>query len=309
MIVLRGRPKRIDRIGFSPDGTTLAAPSYAGTLQLWRGPPFDGPAELHPEAGYVLDVQFAPPGGRLLLGGGQPRVYDPGRRHTTPLPAWNGYWHFAVQPDGQRFVLAGNNSPSIPPTFRIACRPTAAPADDAAAWTLTVPGAVWSRPVFLADGARFVLVEADQSTTYRWYRYRFVIRSAATGEIDAEVRPLADDTHPYGLTASPDGRWLATLRATRIPVYDTADLSRPAVELRNDNRREFTGLAFHPSGRYLAATSNDATVKLYDTASWQLAKTFTWDVGRMRCIAFSPDGTLAAAGSDTGKVVVWDVDL
>src|SRR5207253_1850182 len=33
------------------------------------------------------------------------------------------------------------------------------------------------------------------------------------------------------------------------------------------------------------------------------------EVRKMRSIAFSPDGALAAAGSDTGKVVVWDVDL
>jgi WD40 repeat protein len=78
---------------------------------------------------------------------------------------------------------------------------------------------------------------------------------------------------------------------------------------QNENSHQFTGIAFHPSGRYLAATSNDATVKLYDTTTWQVAKTYTWDIGRMRSIAFSPDGTLAAAGSDTGKVVVWDVDL
>ena len=39
------------------------------------------------------------------------------------------------------------------------------------------------------------------------------------------------------------------------------------------------------------------------------AKTFTWNIGKMRSIAFSPDGTLAAAGSDSGKVVVWDVDV
>jgi WD40 repeat protein len=72
---------------------------------------------------------------------------------------------------------------------------------------------------------------------------------------------------------------------------------------------QFTGLAFHPSGKYLGATNNDQTVKLYDTQTWELAKTFTWAIGKMRSIAFSPDGTLAAAGSDTGKVVVWDVDL
>lgn len=77
----------------------------------------------------------------------------------------------------------------------------------------------------------------------------------------------------------------------------------------NDNRKHFTAIAFHPSGRYLAATSNDATVKLYDTDTWQLAKTFEWNVGRLRSVAFSPDGALAAVGSDTGKIVVWDVDL
>jgi len=77
----------------------------------------------------------------------------------------------------------------------------------------------------------------------------------------------------------------------------------------NDNRQGFTGIAFHPSGRYLAATSNDKTVKLFDSGSWQLAKTYTWGIGKLRSIAFSPDGMLAAAGSDTGKVVVWDLDL
>jgi WD40 repeat protein len=50
-------------------------------------------------------------------------------------------------------------------------------------------------------------------------------------------------------------------------------------------------------------------VKFSDTTIWNVARTFTWDIGRMRSVAFSPDGALAAAGSDRGKVVVWDVDL
>ena len=68
-------------------------------------------------------------------------------------------------------------------------------------------------------------------------------------------------------------------------------------------------MAFHPSGRFLATTSNDATVKLYDTSTWRVAQAFDWGVGRLRSIAFSPDGMLAAAGGYKGRIVVWDVDL
>jgi hypothetical protein len=40
-----------------------------------------------------------------------------------------------------------------------------------------------------------------------------------------------------------------------------------------------------------------------------VAPAFDWDMGRLRSVAFSPDGMLAAAGNDKGKIVVWDVDL
>jgi WD40 repeat protein len=92
-------------------------------------------------------------------------------------------------------------------------------------------------------------------------------------------------------------------------IWQAEDLSKPPHKVLNNNRKHFTDLAFHSSGRYLAATSNDATVKFYDTETWQVAKTFTWNVGRLQSIALSPDGLLAAAGNDTGQVIVWDVDL
>jgi WD40 repeat protein len=105
----------------------------------------------------------------------------------------------------------------------------------------------------------------------------------------------------------PNKEWIAFGCGHHV-FAQSADDPDQHVFRANDNTRQFTGVAFHPSGRYLAATSNDETVKLYDTATWQLARTFTWKVGRLRSVAFSPDGTRAAVGSDSGKVVVWDVD-
>ena len=114
---------------------------------------------------------------------------------------------------------------------------------------------------------------------------------------------------PELATLSPDRALFACRTRETIRVYPTAGRWDRFATVKNDSKKHFTGVAFHPSGRFLAATSNDATVKLYDTTTWEVARTFTWDIGRMRSIAFSPDGTLAAAGSENGKVVVWDVDV
>lgn len=164
--------------------------------------------------------------------------------------------------------------------------------------------------MFLLDGTRFLVIEgwAGVGTDFGT---NFVTRDARTGEVLSVARwDNRNRDRPYeSPTASADRQLIATRGAARIAVYQADDFAAKPVLLKNDGRKHFTALAFHPSGRFLAATSNDATVKLYDTATWEVARTFTWDIGRMRSIAFSPDGTLAAAGSDSGKVVVWDVDV
>ena len=37
-------------------------------------------------------------------------------------------------------------------------------------------------------------------------------------------------------------------------------------------------------------------------------KSFKWGIGKLHSVAFSPDGTLGAAGGDKGQVALWDVD-
>ncbi|HEX4611078.1 MAG TPA: WD40 repeat domain-containing protein [Urbifossiella sp.] len=48
-------------------------------------------------------------------------------------------------------------------------------------------------------------------------------------------------------------------------------------------------------------------MKPYDLDTLTLRSKLNWKVGPLTCIAFSPDGLLGAAGTDDGRVVVWDV--
>ncbi len=43
--------------------------------------------------------------------------------------------------------------------------------------------------------------------------------------------------------------------------------------------------------------------------TWKVEAEFAWQLGELRCLAFSSDGMLAAAGGTGKKIVVWDVDL
>jgi hypothetical protein len=120
------------------------------------------------------------------------------------------------------------------------------------------------------------------------------IRPARTGAIRAES-PKSNRGPDRRLLPS-EGRWAAALRG------------RPPVELTTWSRKSFTWLAFAPSGGYLAASVNDGTVKIFEAGEWTVARAYEWGVGKVQSVAVGADGLLTAAGGDTGRVVVWDVD-
>jgi len=72
-----------------------------------------------------------------------------------------------------------------------------------------------------------------------------------------------------------------------------------------------TALAFSPDGKILAAGTYGQVV-LYDTATWQLLRTFRQVDDSARALAFSPDGKRLAIGcglpARSGHVLLWDVD-
>jgi hypothetical protein len=135
----------------------------------------------------------------------------------------------------------------------------------------------------------------------------FVQRDADNGEPLREPVPYPNQLIT-GIAVT--DTFLVAHHGPTLFIYDLASLDRKPKKLTNPaKRKHFAGFAIHPSGRWLAAAGLDGAVTLWDTTTWTVAQTWAWDAGQARSVCFSADGTLAAAGTDSGKVVVWDLDL
>lgn len=132
------------------------------------------------------------------------------------------------------------------------------------------------------------------------------VRAWVSGNVLASAPCNYWDANQVAL--SPDGGRVVVRAGTLLLSWPASLVGEP-VRAVNNSPKHFTRIAFHPSGQFLAATSNDATVKLFDAATLALVRTFTWNIGKLKAVAFSADGTLAAAAGEAGRVIVWDVDL
>jgi WD40 repeat protein len=310
VLAVKGQKHWINSLAFSPAGDALIA---AGSwLDVWR---FDGspPERFFEAAGTssrVSDARFVADGTAIVAACGTDGLRVQSLTPDSPIAAETyqsraALLTLAVHADGRIVGITRPQyiQPLVPAGYQCwvpdggRFRPT---------W-FNVTSSSWPAGLtLLSDGRRFVSTELTRDATGE-REAALVVRSFETGE------PQESHDCPYvfveQLLVSPDGEQLLARSGMGLAIWPAGELSRKPRKLLNDNRKHFTGVAFHPSGRYLAATSNDATVKLFDTATWQPTKAFTWQVGRLRSVAFSPDGTRAAVGSATGKVVVWDVDV
>ena len=108
------------------------------------------------------------------------------------------------------------------------------------------------------------------------------------------------------LAFSPDGKLLAGIYGPDLIVWDVA--ARKEVVRHKPGSKHFKGLAFTPDGSRLLTASNDESIRVWAAPTWNEATGYAWKSGKLGCVAVSADGTLAAAGGSTGKVVVWDLD-
>lgn len=319
MIVLTGPLKSVDRVAISPDGAHLvAAGGTQKRLAVWS---LREPGQPHYDLHAGFDRRYwnfciNPVDGLLLIGDNTGvTAYDLTEGDVVwTVPARNEYECVTegldVSRDGRELIAAVGNGYRAYSEFQrwelkgcddpVRKRGARGPEGDLCRGVAFLPGT--NGFVSADDYPRSVRMQGVRIVVDNRVRLR-VVTGRTVQVLTTEQKSVQQ------LAVSRDGRFIAAQFPRLVLVWTVGDLNAPPTELVPGKRLGFTGIAFHPSGKFLAATSNDATVKLYDTETWQVARTFTWEIGRMRSVAFSPDGTLAAAGSDTGKVVVWDADV
>jgi WD40 repeat protein len=309
------RKKRIYSTAFSPSGRYLAAPSGDGFLRIWDTTSGDVQHAIPIEetsCGY--DVTYLDED-RLIFAGTQLRCWTMAANDWTVIVPNSGWARqVGVSPDGA-FLARVDRSTSTEWGGSGLCvhdtatwRPAFALVDE----THTTGGLAFSPDGGQLATGHIVHVGARRRSfgvlineyTVPEYEYTVRLRELPSGRIVKSIEGWQQGVS--NLSFSPDGRVLAGTAGPRLRVWDLA--ADREIALQKRGTKHFQGVSFTDDGRYLATVSNDETVRIWDARSWQEHTTFTWQIGRLLNIAFAPDGCRAAAGSDQGKIVIWDVD-
>jgi WD40 repeat protein len=136
--------------------------------------------------------------------------------------------------------------------------------------------------------------------------HRIDLHRAETGRSVGAPMFLRQDGYPRLLTFSPDGQTLAAFaNSPTFARWDTTTY-QPLPELKGHDA-PLVGLGYLPDGRLLSC-DQAGVVCLWDSDTGRCLETHDWRIGRLKLLAVAPDGMRAAVGTETGSILLWDID-
>ncbi|MDF5719550.1 MAG: hypothetical protein PUP91_03455, partial [Rhizonema sp. PD37] len=101
--------------------------------------------------------------------------------------------------------------------------------------------------------------------------------------------------------------WLDANTQTQVELtlLNTVD-NVAAPNTLGGHAKPVRSVSFSPDGKMLASTSNDNTVKLWDTRTGKEITTLTGHTNSVNGVSFSPDGKMLASASSDNTVKLWN---
>jgi WD40 repeat protein/tRNA A-37 threonylcarbamoyl transferase component Bud32 len=316
LATLGGHEGMVTHVVFAPDGKTLASASKNSTRILLLDPrpqPLDLPGQLklwdlaagkeraaasHPRG--LQALAFTPDGNTVATAAGPFGEIDlwdarSGRLLSTLTGHTAAVTALGFLPDGKTLLTLADDQ-----TLRL--WDAEAPPEPLSLYDRGVMSA--GSAVFLPDDKTLLTSRQVGPPVSRW--------DTRTGR---QVGPLSLSWWPQQMgpiVLAPDGKTLATATvafgmADSVTLWDTVTLSqrrslRSAHPIGANHQH---ALAFSSHGEFLATAGWDNGVRL-----WTIATGACTTIGEaspgFKSVAFAPDGTTLATGSENGTLTVWD---
>ena len=287
---------------FTRDGRGLVTSSSAG-VTLWDLTGAPTAVRRFDSGSYYTTPVAASPCGRFIAFGevGGLKVFDLNDERPKPVFETPLTHTATFAPDGTELAAAGFRPRQweVPSWKLIRAEPPPSnprPGDPFCTRAIA----------YTPDSRTIALSFAVMSEYEDRYNSHFVLFDRESGELTSEIPTTFGHAHPTQIAFSPDGKVVAGNFGPVLGVTSLADGEE--VARIKTGTKHITGLCFTPDGSKLVTVGNDTRVRVFDAHTWKETTGYEWKVGKLRCVAVAPDGLRMAAGSGTGKVVVWDVD-